>query len=91
MAFFTKGKTPDPPPVSPADPPTASAGPVSWDTLVAEVGATPPATPPPASPASADPPAGTLDPQSRAIIEKAGRELSNMLFKGEKDDGDGQK
>jgi hypothetical protein len=100
MAFFTKGKPAgaETPPAAP--PPGTPGGPISWDKLVPQEPAkqptiTPPAAqPPPTAPAQPQPSttAGSpLDPQSRDIIDKAGKDLGDMLFKGKKDDGDGKK
>jgi intracellular multiplication protein IcmO len=101
MAFFTK-KTTDQPAAPPATPPagTPPGGPISWDKLATEVGApaappsappgAPPATPPAAAAPPATPPASPLDPQSRDIIEKTGKDLGEALFKKKDDDGKGQ-
>ncbi|HTK85265.1 MAG TPA: type IV secretion system DNA-binding domain-containing protein [Patescibacteria group bacterium] len=107
MAFFTKGKPAGAETQPPAAaPPAGTPGaPISWDKLVPQEPAKqPPATPPAAPPAAAQPPpaapaqqpppstaGSSLDPQSRDIIGKAGKDLGDMLFKGKKDDGDGKK
>jgi intracellular multiplication protein IcmO len=88
MAFFTKGKTADTPPgaasATPASPAAAPASPVSWDKLASDVAGKTAAPPPSAE----SPPGSALDPESKAIIEKAGKDIGASLFGNNNTDKD---